>query len=199
MDTIDIYLRTVYWHPHMANVILVTGEIGSGKTTSCLYVLGEARRNGLKVSGILSRRVFGGDDLVGYDGFDCSTGETFPLARKRGTRQSDGWFPLRNSKYAFNRRGFERANELLRRAAVEDSDIVIVDEVGKVEMEREGLYHGLEVLRSELDPTSTILVVCRKDAVPWTLDFLEGSGCSICRWTPGKGEELWCLVEEGPD
>ncbi len=67
----------------MSRVIIVYGPIGSGKTTTCLE-LAERARSDVAVAGIITKRVFVGEDVMGYDCVNLSTGEAFPLVRLAG-------------------------------------------------------------------------------------------------------------------
>ena len=50
----------------MSRVIIVYGPIGSGKTTTCLE-LAERARSDVTVAGIITKRVFRGEAVIGYD------------------------------------------------------------------------------------------------------------------------------------
>ncbi len=135
----------------MSRVIIVYGPIGSGKTTTCLE-LTERARSEVAVAGIITKRVFRGEDVVGYNCVDVSSGEAFPLVRLAGELDDPDWLPLYLEKFVFSTSGFQRANEVLRTsvASFEQARLIFVDEFGRLEARGEGLLRGVEGVLGDL-------------------------------------------------
>jgi len=180
----------------LPGAILVSAGVGKGKSTSCLYVLGKARSRSIRVGGIISPRKIVGDELVGYDGLDCVTGEVFPLAALAEASEGPDWRRVGQIRYAFSRKGFSRANSILRALASEPRELMFVDEVGRLEMAGEGLFPGVKALADSPAIVGSVLVFsCRLEALDWA-EGLIGEHIPRVRWSPGEPEELWGLVRD---
>lgn len=179
----------------MARIIFVSGGIGAGKSSSCLYVLENAKARCMRTGGIVSPRRIVGGELLGYDGLDCATGERFPLAVLPGTVQGTDWQREGGTRYLFSRSGFKRANAVLEGLPSNAPDIAFVDEVGKLEVAGKGIYPGLRALADSLARMESILVcACRTSALGWAFRVFDRE-IPRAKWSPGKPEELWQLVE----
>ncbi len=113
----------------------MTGPIGSGKTAAVLALAADLPRQGLRVAGVASPRVLSAGETVGYRVRDLATGEERPLCSL-----TPPGIPFR--RFFFSPDGLAFANDALRRAA-ERADIVIVDEVGPLEIAGDGFAPGV--------------------------------------------------------
>jgi len=130
--------------PGSARVLLLTGERGSGKSTLCEFLAGEARRRGYSAGGLACPPVFGpGGDKIGCRARDLASGEERELGstvRDLGGPRWKGW--------SFSEEGFEQANRAIRSALESGLRLVVLDEVGPVELR---LGAGLEPSLRALD------------------------------------------------
>lgn len=135
---------------------IVTGERGAGKTTFCRDVVDRARGWGLDVAGVLSVPRFNPDEdeQAGIDLQDPRFGARRPLARRGSTEPSS--IPVHVSRsprtstggWAFNDDALVWG-DLLLQAAV-PCDLLIIDELGPLEFEREsGWISGIRALDSQ--------------------------------------------------
>jgi len=121
-----------------AQLVLVTGESGSGKSTLCKGLIGEARKRGLIVGGVLSPPVFDGSEKVGIDLEDVATGERRRLAHLRLRMLENA--PTR--KWALDETVLCWGNDLL--STLPYCDMLVIDELGPLELNyNEGLLEGL--------------------------------------------------------
>jgi nucleoside-triphosphatase THEP1 len=172
-------------------IIIVSGGIGSGKTTSLIEARRWALESNLGTAGVISPRNFDGDRLIGYDALDCSTGDVFPLARKREYSGSGDWMEFNGLGYLFSAEGFRRANEVLFDAKQTGSPVIMVDEIGRLELDGGGLMPGLEaVLASEARWRGTLLISCRLQALEVTMSMARRLKEDVVVWSPGSGDEL---------
>jgi len=98
---------------------------------------GELRRQGLGVAGVASPRVLRGGETVGYQVRNLATGEERSLC----SLDPPG-IPFR--RFFFSPDGLAFANAALERAS-QEADVVVVDEVGPLELAGEGFTPGLRV------------------------------------------------------
>ena len=150
--------------------VILTGPQGSGKTTACLSLVRRARQRGLDCAGIICPARLESERKVGIDILDVRTGErrflaaagdlvkapplvkVLPSTRER--RTADGSrvaerppveSELRAGPYYFDQRALAWGAARLRRAC--PCDVLIVDEIGPLEMERaEGWANAIENL-----------------------------------------------------
>ena len=122
-------------------IAILTGAPGTGKTTTCGRLLGHARDLGLDCAGILSPARFEGGAKVGIDVVDVRSDE-----RRRLADVDELPGRLRVGPYRFDDDSV--AWGVARLGAACPCDIVFVDEIGPLEMDRgEGLVNAVDVLR----------------------------------------------------
>jgi len=147
--------------------ILLTGRRGVGKTTVCQAVAELARRRGYRPGGVITPALYDSYGAkAGFEAVDVGSGERWPLAR---TAQEMGgpWV----GPYSFDPAALDRALKVLRRAAIAGTgatnrrnsavpcDLLMVDEIGPLELEQgQGFAPILDLLPVE-GPTHTLIVV----------------------------------------
>lgn len=180
----------------MSCAVIVHGAIGSGKTSACLELAGRARARGLPVGGILSVRVYRGEELIGYDCLDLTDGGVFPMARLRERVDSSDWFVFDRLIYAFSASGFERANRILTGAAekVGQPSIVFMDEFGRLERTGRGIYLGAVRVAEALRRGGVAVFTCRTDMIEAVMELVEGKARVTYPYHPRDLEAIWQRV-----
>lgn len=112
-------------------IVLVTGESGSGKSSWCSDLVMEMQRRGWKVGGILSPAVVKSGSKTGIDLVDLSSGQRRRLATLRDTSSSDVMTDL----WAFDLEVLQWGNALLENLPTE-TDLLVIDELGPLEFKR---------------------------------------------------------------
>lgn len=112
----------------MSRILLVTGSPGIGKTTVVQRAVEELVARGLKVGGMITREVRKGGTRVGFEIQDLSTGRKGWLAH---VDQPSG---PRISKYRVNLEDVEEIGARAIQDAVLGSDVVVIDEIGPMEL-----------------------------------------------------------------
>jgi nucleoside-triphosphatase len=109
--------------------VFVTGAPGVGKTTLIQRIHTHYKNKGLRVSGMITREVREGDQRIGFRISDLSSGAEGWLARV-----GDGVGP-RIGKYSVVSEDLEKiAVSALERATERPDGLVLVDEIGPMEM-----------------------------------------------------------------
>ncbi|HSJ57047.1 MAG TPA: nucleoside-triphosphatase, partial [Anaerolineae bacterium] len=121
---------------------LLTGQVGAGKTTVAERVAGLARRKGLTCGGVLAPALKNAcGQKAGIWAVDLAGGERRLLARTDRDLGGPAVGP-----YSFDAGAIEWVIETIDRA-VGESDLLFVDEIGKLELWRgEGLAPVLTLL-----------------------------------------------------
>jgi len=181
----------------MSCAIVIHGPIGSGKTWACLRLEERLRDEGAEIGGVISPRVIQDGELIGYDGLDAASGEAFPLVRLRGMTKDRDWFEFGGMKYAFSRRGFERANEILMKSILKPKRnlIIFVDEFGRLERMGLGLYAGARRVAEELEKRGIAVYACRSDVVGAVEELTHGKAGAVYKCKPADVETIWLTME----
>ena len=136
--------------------LLVVGEPGSGKTSWCREYIGRRRKSGSSIGGILCQAVEEQGQRVGSNALDLVTGWDVPFARlschrffKAGRKIGD---------YTISRDGISFACRAIKRAVESRCDLVVIDEVGPLELTGKGLMPAVELA---LASGVNILIVVR--------------------------------------
>ncbi|HHY55318.1 MAG TPA: AAA family ATPase [Chloroflexi bacterium] len=118
-------------------ILLITGAIGSGKTTYCRAQIDAARRAGLDVAGVLSPARFAQGVKVGIDVLDLRSGELRELAHLRTMETAEtasGVTGVVTQRWRFDAAALAWANQVLAQAT--PCDLLVVDELGPLELEQ---------------------------------------------------------------
>ncbi|MCX5800333.1 MAG: DUF2478 domain-containing protein [Candidatus Eisenbacteria bacterium] len=142
-------------------IYLLTGPVHSGKTTFLARIIRSLKERGVEVGGFLSVSIWNGDECTGYDLYDLSEEEAVPFIRATGER---AWQKL--GPYFFIPDGLEKAKNVLLRTR--NADLLVVDEVGPLELSGEGLW---PVLRDVISQCKTNCLIVVRDSI--LRDFVE--------------------------
>ncbi|MGC8839556.1 MAG: nucleoside-triphosphatase [Anaerolineae bacterium] len=137
-------------------MFLLTGEVGSGKTTVCQRVVDACRTLGISVAGLLSLPVAGPQgQRLAIRTVDLAAGTQQTLAR---LGEGEG---LRLGPYTFDPEGVRWAVAVLERDAGAQG-LLLVDEIGPLELWLgEGLAPVLPALRRRVEEGKPLLLVVR--------------------------------------
>lgn len=139
------------------SLVLLSGPRHSGKTGACRALAAQARSRGWSVGGVLAPAVFQAGRCVGYDAVDLATGQSAPLARLAVGGDE------RVGRFGFLAAGLALGRVALAKAAAADPGLVVVDEVGPLELAGGGWAAHLEKLTRRAGLTVfTVRVALRK-------------------------------------
>lgn len=138
-------------------LILLTGEVDSGKTSWCLS-FSKANRG---YDGVLLRKVYRDDRRIGYDAIRISSGRTVPFSRLQGS-ESPEWRPTECiGPFSVSEEGKQTANRWLLEALDSSACGLIIDELGPLELRGGGLAEAVRSVLQDGSSRSLILVVRR--------------------------------------
>jgi nucleoside-triphosphatase THEP1 len=162
-------------------VFVLTGPVHCGKTTFVESAAALWKSSGLDVGGFLSRMLRDGDTIAGYDLADLDSGSSIPYLRRGPEGDAPAAGPYRICPGAL---------ETVRRILARDvrKDIVIVDEIGPLEMAGNGSWTALT---EALGGGARCLCVVRSSILESFLKKLGGEDVRIVRFgKPGGLESL---------
>ncbi len=134
-------------------VIIVTGATGIGKTTVCRKLIEIAQNQGHTCGGILTYKA--ADEGIIIE--DIQSGETETLASINNIYQGP-----RTGKYFFNPEAIEFGTRAIEEGI--SSDILLVDEIGYLELQGNGFAKILELIGAERVKNS--ILVIRRELLP---------------------------------
>lgn len=153
----DGYLELMRKEERKRNtVFIITGKRGTGKTTVAREIVGKLRGNGINVSGILQPEFITNGRRAGFYVEDVSNGERMLLCVR--TAETMHRTPV---LFSFNDEPFVFGKNALSVSKAGDSDIVVIDEVGPMELDDNGWADVISSLRTRLN-TPMIWVVREK-------------------------------------
>ena len=123
--------------------LLVVGEPGSGKTSWCRKYIDRRRKSGSSVGGILSPAIEKQGQRAGSNALDLLTGQEMPFARLSPYRSFKGGEVV--GDYTISRDGILFACSAVERAVGNKCDLVVIDEVGPLELRGKGLMPAVEL------------------------------------------------------
>ena len=107
--------------------VFLTGAPGSGKSTVLMNIVEILREKGLKIGGIVTPEIRSGRRRIGFgvkDVFSCEEGILARVNEKVGPKVG---------KYTINLESFEKIALPALDFAFENCDLVVIDEIGKME------------------------------------------------------------------
>jgi len=148
--------------PPPGGVVLVTGAVGSGKTTSVTRLAQDLARHGVPVGGIVAPRVVRDGVTIGYDVMDLATGRAIPLASERPPGVPAGRFFLAEPGRRF-------AHEAILRGVTE-AEVVCIDEIGPAELAGSGHAAAVGIALSSAKP---LVLVVRDRLLSEAIDVFD--------------------------
>jgi len=112
----------------MKRLLFLTGTPGVGKTTVLLKTVEKLKLQGVSVGGMISREARIGGERVGFEILDLMSGNRGWLAHVEGKEGP------RVGKYRVNLEDVDLVGVEAVLDAVESADVVVVDEVGPMEL-----------------------------------------------------------------
>ena len=134
-------------------VIIVTGAIGIGKTTVCRKLVEILRSEGYTCGGILTFKAADKSIIIE----DIQSGERETLASINRVYRGP-----RTARYSFNPTGIAFGIRAIDKGA--SASILIVDEIGHLELRAEGFVNTLELIKA--DTVKDNILVIRKELLP---------------------------------
>ncbi len=180
----------------MRCAVILHAPIGGGKTRTAEAAAERAKADGIKIMGILSRRILGDGPDPSYDLIELDTEETMPLVKPAGIGLAEGWEPFGNPRFVFSRKGLYSANLALHRAATEmrDGVVVFVDEWGRLESERKGIHPGAVMVANALSRGGVAVYLCREDKVKEVNDLVKGKASRVFQLEAGDADALLRII-----
>lgn len=140
-------------------VIIVSGAIGVGKTSVCRKLVELVRKQGFICGGILTNKAANNSLIIE----DVRSGKTETLASTDNVYDGP-----RTPKYSFNPKGIDFGLKAINEGA--SADILVVDELGHLELRGEGFSKVFDIIRA--GKVKDCVLVIRTELLPAFLPHL---------------------------
>lgn len=165
---------------------VVTGWRGVGKTVWCQNLVGEARKAGLHVSGILTPGRYAGGQRNGIYALRLDNEETRLLASQLPHEIAG----LRLGPWSFDAEVFIWGNQYLSALKAQNTDLLIIDELGFLEFDlQEGWMAAFEAL-SQMKYRAAVVVVRPECIQSFTSLGYQFTTLQVPDPQPSKGKKL---------
>lgn len=131
-------------------IITITGSRNSGKTLLLQELVDYLKSNKINYDGIISLPILINDVKIGFDALRLSNCKVSILCR------NDYISTLATSHYSFNQNVFTESQEIINNILSNQINILIIDEIGILEMRDEG---WAELLNIALNSFAGILIL----------------------------------------
>ena len=118
----------------------LTGQPGIGKTTAIRIIISNLEKRGKKVGGMISSEIRNRGARVGFQLEDISLHKIGTLAHSQKFDDSSPTV----GKYFVNLRDISRIGVTAIREAVNSADVIIIDEIGPMELKSEEFISAVE-------------------------------------------------------
>jgi nucleoside-triphosphatase len=135
------------------NVVILTGGVGQGKTSALNEIIAFLELKNIKIGGVISPAVFENKIPAGYDLINLKTKKQAVISRTTGTDEM-----VCVGKYFFHKDGFAFGQNALSLNENTNSQVIVIDEIGLLELKNQGWASSLNVILNNLE-IPVILVV----------------------------------------
>ena len=162
---------------HLAPVkIGITGLPGSGKTETLLRIINLLEEEGIKVGGMITEPIVEKQRRSGFQIVDWLTKESMVFAHE------DMKSRVRSGRYGVNLAALEDLGIRALNDARENADVVVIDEVGKMEVESEAFTKA--VVDTLDQDKSIIMTLHKKSRNPLLQDIRRRDELRLLEVTP---------------
>jgi iron complex transport system ATP-binding protein len=126
--------------------IIITGGIQSGKSTMAAELLAFLKEKKIAAAGILAPGLWRNNQRRGFDLIDLKNGKKYRLARRRTDLNETDLTP-----FEFFPEGMKAGTRALTRVNCRKASVIMVDEVGRLELSNSGWAGSLKSLLTLTD------------------------------------------------
>ena len=128
-------------HMLKPQVVIITGEIQQGKTTFTQNIISELKRRRIKVAGFFSIGIDENGIRNGFNLSDIESGKLIELCSDKKDEKR-----LRLGRFYFNPEALSLGNEILKPANIADKQLIVIDEIGPLEVKGQGWCRAIDDL-----------------------------------------------------
>jgi nucleoside-triphosphatase THEP1 len=134
-------------------IFILTAGVGAGKTSTARDIIQSLQKRGVRCRGFLSAGIDVDGVRSGFRLEDIQSSESVILCQ---TTYQEGWTPT--GRYYFNPESLEFGNKILNSANLAETDLVVIDEIGPMELNNHGWAESIRTL-CQSSPTPQLWIV----------------------------------------
>ncbi|HOH15750.1 MAG TPA: nucleoside-triphosphatase [Bacteroidales bacterium] len=170
------------------HIYIITGAIGEGKTTQVRKLVEQLKAGNVSVMGIYSPRIMVDGQTAGYDVVDVDSGLRVPFLRVDSKSESK-----KIGRYSINPAAIEAGLKSLSAAMDSNPDVIVADEIGKMELGNEGWFEKIDGM---LKGSSILVFAVRDSFVEEIVNKFEMKDYSVMPVSEHLHLELARVIEE---
>jgi len=170
------------------HIYIITGAIGEGKTTQVRKLVEQLKAGNVSVMGIYSPRIMVDGQTAGYDVVDVDSGLRVPFLRVDSKSESK-----KIGRYSINPAAIEAGLKSLSAAMDSNPDVIVADEIGKMELGNEGWFEKIDGM---LKGSSILVFAVRDFFVEEIVNKFEMKDYSVMPVSEHLHLELARVIEE---
>ena len=167
--------------------LILTGEIDSGKTTCIQHLIKKLQDENIIIHGIYSKKIVENNKTKGYDVVNIFSGEKQVFLRTFGDESQS-----RIGRYYIYSEGLNSGKEALNLNSFSPSEIIIIDEVGRLELTEKGWHKSLQKLTQNFN--GYLLLSVRKEFVKGVIQHYHLQPERILEISENTCDELFCQI-----
>jgi nucleoside-triphosphatase THEP1 len=145
IENADRQMETLKFHSiQKSEIFIITGKKAQGKTTFIIQLIEILKSKNMHIAGFYSKRSMQGQQTEGYDVVDIQSGIAYPFLRNDKLSSSETI-----GKFSVLPEGYQKAIDLLSNLNNSTQKLVVIDEVGKLELNGKGWSKELDRLSKE--------------------------------------------------
>ena len=125
---------------------MITGKVQGGKTTLLTELIGRFKKEDLKITGFLCPGSFKEGQRSAFTLVNLENGDQLPMAT---IEENKGWLKYR--RFFFNPEAFTNGEAWIRNGLANHPDLVVIDEVGPMELQGLGWWNILKLIEKRMD------------------------------------------------
>jgi nucleoside-triphosphatase THEP1 len=148
-------------------ILIITGEIHQGKTTFTQTIIKDLLEQKIRIAGFLSLAINKNNIRTGFNLFDIESSEQTELC---STVKDES--RIKFGQYYFNNDAILKGNEILNTENLSDKQLIVIDEVGPLELAGNGWCSAIEnITRSIAIPQLWVVrkSIVKKIARKWNI------------------------------
>ena len=145
-------------------LFIITGEKGQGKTSLLIDVIEILQNKNISLFGFYAKGFWENNKRSGFDLVNIKTGKSIPLCKSQKAERWEKYF-----SFYFNPEALKAGNQILNPQNINTSDLVIIDEIGKLDINGEIWHDAVSKLISEIN--IPMLLVVRKSFVEEVINY----------------------------
>lgn len=138
--------------PHR-KVFIITGKVGSGKSTLLGEISKDLQQLGISMDGFLCRGELSYGERSGYTMVNVRDGSEIIFAKRDGPQEWPSY-----GRFCFNPEAFTEGENIIRKAIDRKSKLLIIDEVGPLELEQGGWSKMMDLVPDNGGPVQIWVV-----------------------------------------